>query len=247
MSEAVADFSPAGYRMLLTGLLSRGYEVRRFQSADPGRQHLILRHDVDLWPEVVRVIGRVEAELGVSAVYFFLTDSPLYEISSQSVRSAIRDLVGMGHEIGLHFDAKRHADDTATLDSAASAACALLEAVSGQPVETVSFHRPSRSFLASAAPIAGRVHAYQPRFFKEMDYCSDSRGGWRHGPPLERDAVQKGRALQLLTHPIWWVHEDGCGPEAALARLVAAKGDAIKPAIAETVTGYDPRTGRILE
>jgi hypothetical protein len=37
-----------------------------------------------------------------------------------------------------------------------------------------------------------------------MGYCSDSRGGWYHGHPLDHPSVAQGRALQLLTHPVWW-------------------------------------------
>ena len=47
----------------------------------------------------------------------------------------------------------------------------------------------------------------QPRFFSEMGYCSDSRGLWRYGHPLNHEAVEKRRSLQLLTHPIWWVSD----------------------------------------
>ena len=62
------------------------------------------------------------------------------------------------------------------------------------PVTMVSFHRPAPELLGHAAPLGGRAHAYQPRFFSDMGYCSDSRGRWGHGHPLEHPAVAEGRA-----------------------------------------------------
>ena len=47
----------------------------------------------------------------------------------------------------------------------------------------------------------------------------DSRGGWFHGHPLEHEAVRERRALQLLTHPIWWVARPGEGAVERLDRL----------------------------
>ena len=48
-------------------------------------------------------------------------------------------------------------------------------------------------------------HTYEPKFVKDIGYCSDSRGGWHHGHPLSHSSVKEGKALQLLTHPIWWI------------------------------------------
>lgn len=50
-------------------------------------------------------------------------------------------------------------------------------------------------------------------------YCSDSRGEWHYGEPADHIAVRTGRALQLLTHPIWWVGE-AAEPELRLRRYL---------------------------
>ena len=51
-----------------------------------------------------------------------------------------------------------------------------------------------------------------------MDYCSDSRGAWFHGHPLDRRSIKGGTAMQLLTHPLWWC---GKANEQAIDRLHA--------------------------
>jgi hypothetical protein len=55
--------------------------------------------------------------------------------------------------------------------------------------------------------LPGFVSAYDKRVFSDIGFVSDSRGGWYHGHPLDHPAVKARRALQLLTHPIWWTSE----------------------------------------
>jgi len=92
----------------------------------------------------------------------------------------------------------------AAVETAVAHECALLESVFGGPISTISFHRPVAERAGSANRLAGRLNAYGPRFVKDMGYCSDSRGAWQFGGPLEQPAVREKRALQLLVHPFWW-------------------------------------------
>ena len=149
-------------------------------------------------------IAEIEHALGLKAHYFVLVRTEMYNLFSAHARDALRRLADLGHEIGLHLDASFYNNDPLALQQAAETECTVLEAATGNPVRTISFHRPAKHLLGYADPLAGRVHAYQPRFFAEMGYCSDSRGAWQNGHPLENAAVREGRGLQLLTHPIWW-------------------------------------------
>lgn len=239
------DFTRAGYRALLEALLQRGYRVCGYDDVVPQNQDLILRHDIDFWPEPALAMSEIERDLGVRAFYFMLTSSPAYSIESNDTRTVIDRLQQDGHVVALHFDAARYPARIDALDAAVEEECARLEDVTKTYVPVVSFHRPSRPLLSHNAPLAGRPHAYQDRFFKDIGYCSDSRGLWRFGPPLSHEAVGRKTALQLLTHPIWWAHDDGGDREAALRRLVDVKGPQSVNLIADTVTGYDPDTGTI--
>ncbi|NMM45596.1 hypothetical protein HH303_13960 [Rhodospirillaceae bacterium KN72] len=241
------DFTRAAYRDLLSALLARGYRGTSFSGVVPSRSDLLLRHDIDLWPEIALELARIESDLGLSAEYFFLMNSPLYDPQASAIRQVMVELRAMGHGVGLHFDAALYDDDPDVLDREAARECRDLEAYSEGPVTLVSFHRPAPSLLGRPEPIAGRAHSYQPLYFSDIGYCSDSRGAWRHGHPLDHPAVAKGRAIQLLTHPVWWATDCGGDRDAALAAFVAARGEWVKPAIAETVTGYSAEIGRIIE
>ena len=50
----------------------------------------------------------------------------------------------------------------------------------------------------------GIAHTYQNKYFKDMEYISDS-GGKDPSDLIDKFLLsKKDRALQLLLHPIWW-------------------------------------------
>ncbi len=206
------------YRALLDGFAGRGYTARPFAEAEPGRRDLILRHDLDVSLEAALPVAEAERQAGVSATYFVLTRSEFYNPYSEAGSRALARLLSLGHEIGLHLDASLYGDEAA-LEEGAEREVSVLEMIAGREVSMISFHRPGEQLLGLDRRLAGRAHAYEPRFFTDMGYCSDSRGGWRHGAPLEHAAVAEDRALQLLTHPIWW-RDPPAEPAARLTRFL---------------------------
>ena len=213
------DFTIKGYLALLAEITALGYSCRTFLKADPKQRDLILRHDIDMSLEAGLEMAEAEAETSISATYFILLRSEFYNPNSARNRDRIRRLLQFGHGVGLHFDASLYGEDIDALSNAAAGECEMLEQIAGHAVEVISFHRPAKVLLGLPDSLAGRVHAYQPRYFSEMGYCSDSRGAWNFGLPFEQEAVENGRALQLLTHPIWWTGEVAT-PKAKLKRFL---------------------------
>lgn len=216
------EFSPAGYRALIAALGARGYATRGFIDADPAARHLVLRHDVDFSLAAALVMAEAEAEQGIEASYFILLRTEFYNpLSGEGLKALER--IAARHTIGLHFDAELYAGDPGALDAAAARECDLLGQVIGRPVELVSYHRPGALRGGDAERLGGRLNVYAPRFVTAMGYCSDSRGGWHHGPPLDHAAIRAGRALQLLVHPFWW-QAPALAPEVRLQRFLAERG-----------------------
>lgn len=234
-----AEFSLAAYSALLLALRERGYRDVEFQDADPSAPHLVLRHDIDMILDSAARMAEVEAGIGMHADYFVLLRSDLYNPLSPSGEGFIRRILGLGHRIGLHFDASLYPElDQAGLDRVCAAECALLESWFGISVRMVSFHRPAPAFLGLENGIGGRGHTYQPRYFSEIVYCSDSRGGWHHGHPLEKVQAAGGRAFQLLTHPVWWDSEGRETPVQRLNRLAAERHDRYRSELARNCQPY---------
>jgi len=232
------EFTYDGYRALLQSFLARGYRACDFEAADPAERHLIVRHDIDMSLDLAEPIAAIEADLGISAIYFVLVGSELYNPATQDARRSLEKVQSCGHEIGLHFDASGYAQSLDSLDAAAESECRILESITGAPVRWISFHRPVAELQGLDRRLAGRRHAYEPRFFKEMGYCSDSRGAWHYGHPLEQDAVQEGRALQLLTHPIWWTQDLMGEPLVKLERFLDERKGRLEVELAENCEPY---------
>ena len=216
------DFSPLAYRVLLERLVALGYTARSYVDAEPARADLIVRHDIDMSLQAAAGTARIEQSLGIRAVYFVLLRTEMYNALSRMGREAIHRILSLGHEVGLHFDASGHADER-TMDRVAQSECRILEEVTERPVSVISYHRPAPHLLGLKTPVAGRIHTYMPRFFSEMGYCSDSQGRWRFGHPLDHPAVAERRALQLLTHPIWWQEPGALDPVLRLERFSAVR------------------------
>ncbi len=233
----MTEFSIPGYRSLLVEFEERGYRSVSFFDVDVGQRHLLLRHDIDMSIPAALEIARLETCLGCQASYFVLLGSELYNVLAPDSIRGLRELLALGHEVGLHFDATAYEGAEADLEAAAERECDILEQSLGVQVRMISFHRPAERFLGMAERIAGRLHSYMPRFFSEIGYCSDSRGAWRSGKPLEHPAVRGGRALQLLTHPIWWVSR-GTTPVAKLNGFLNDRLDRLKRELGSNCEPY---------
>jgi hypothetical protein len=205
------------------------------------RPQVVLRHDIDMSiTAAVRMAG-IEAELGVKSHYFVLLRTEIYNALSRDGLAGLQAIVTLGHDIGLHFDASLYAPDRAALDAAAATEIGMLESALGRRIGMISFHRPAPSLIGDALPLAGRPHSYQPRFIGDIGYCSDSRGEWRHGHPLDHPAVREGRALQLLTHPIWWIGSGATAQEKVM-RILDGRFALMETTMAENCEIYRSRT-----
>ncbi len=232
------EFSLKSYSALLSTLRERGYRDVEFPDADPSSPHLVLRHDVDMTLDSAVRMAEVEAGLGMRSEFFVLLRSEIYNPLSERGERGIRRILELGHRLGLHFDASLYTGrDEDDLDRLCAAECAQLESWFGVAVRMVSFHRPAPAFLGLERDIGGRGHTYQPRYFKDIAYCSDSRGGWHHGHPLEK-VVTSGRALQLLTHPVWWDSRGRETPAERLDRLATERHDFFRNELARNCQPY---------
>jgi hypothetical protein len=200
-------FTHAAYADLLLEFLYSGYSAVDYDTVDKDRAELVLRHDLDFSLVRAMPLAELEHELGVRAHYFVLVGSRFYNIYVPESRQMLRRLVDLGHTVGLHFDAATVGEGESGLDRAVDEEARALEIVTGAEVEVVSFHRPAPQYIDWDRSIAGRRHTYQPRFYSEIAYVSDSRGAFRHGEPTDHPAFVQRRAMQLLIHPIWWTPE----------------------------------------
>jgi hypothetical protein len=184
------------YREMISFLQKKGYSFLFFEEADLllDQQKLIvlLRHDLDFDPELALPMAELEHQLGVRSTFFVLLTTQHYNFLTKSSRESIFRLLKLGHHIGLHFDALSHPiSNEAEFNHWVRREADLLESVVEVPIKVVSFHRPHQKWLGSFRPLTQPlIHTYEPRFFSEIAYYSDSTGSWSHGPtPLNRKPI----------------------------------------------------------
>ena len=214
MNKMTAEsFSIELYGEILDAFNNKDYEFVDFDSVNPNRREIVLRHDIDVCLSRAADFAEEEKRLGYKSHYFVLMTSAQYNPASQIGRICINRILDAGHRVGLHFDAALECKES--IEKRGKREVKELSELIGSDISMVSFHRPTKKWINNPENIFGLPHTYQPKFFSNIGYCSDSRGGWYNGNPISNKAIKEQRALQLLTHPIWWVGP----PLSAIERL----------------------------
>ncbi|MER2515708.1 MAG: hypothetical protein ABTR92_04750 [Candidatus Accumulibacter phosphatis] len=115
-----SDGRVASYRLLLQALLDAGLAPvlhREYAAKSDMKSILLLRHDVDSDLDAAVNMASIEFQMGVRATYFLLPPGDYGHKSnyygriafgrvwhSRKLLTAVRRLLGYGHEVGLHND-----------------------------------------------------------------------------------------------------------------------------------------------
>jgi hypothetical protein len=195
------DFTHQSYLDLLAYVQAMGYDVVPFRDAPASGSYVILRHDIDFSiPKAIEMAG-LDRQAGVHSTFFVLLTAPYYNPLSEEGLAGLRQIIGMGHEMGLHYDCTGF--DRLTPDGQKERVdrlVACLEDHLGIHVTSISQHKPTESNVKPEIP--GYVDAYSRPFFKDIAYVSDSRMMFR--VPDLRAFFQDHPRSQALIHPIWW-------------------------------------------
>ena len=200
-----ADFTLENYRRLL-GLAREKYPFRTYQDFDPDQRFLIWRHDVDFSPRAALEMARIEAAEGLQITYFVLLHSQFYNLLEKAESNCIHEILGLGHDLGLHFDCSYYAmNGEEELEELLGRERRMLEDTFGLPIHAFSFHNPTPAILCfDRGRYAGLTNTYSDFFKNREDYCSDSNGYWRFRRLEEVLREGQDERLQVLTHPIMW-------------------------------------------
>jgi hypothetical protein len=222
-----SDFTEARY----FGLLERS--LRRFAFCDFAddlrRDGIALwRHDIDFSPHRALALAKIEASLGAKATYFVMLGSSFYNPFEAAVRDLLREIVVLGHNLGLHYDAVGfHGDTLAHVERIAFEADALRRQI-GTDVRAFSLHNPSVSpgVKFDAPEYAGLVNASAPDLRAQFTYVSDSNGRWRFRSLHEVVDDAAVMRLYALTHPEWWTPEP-LPPDARVERCIKGRAERV--------------------
>ena len=212
-ADPAEDFSPEGYAALLQCAVESGYQFVTFSMAEmaaksPGR-HCLLRHDVDVSLAYALAMAEVEAERGIASTYFVMLRSGAYNLLSRAGSGLLREIVALGHEIGVHFDAGHSLVSDDRLVDLVREEARIVGDVASSEIHAVSFHQPSQQILDGQIVVPGLINSYNRAQLERWHYVSDSNRRWRaeSAARLLREATHD--KIQLLVHPIWWMARAG--------------------------------------
>ncbi len=213
------NFTLEEYRGLVSETI-KTFQACSFEDAlsiDPKSENakrVILRHDIDFSPSSALSMAEIESEIGIKSNYTVMLGSNAYNPFESKTRSFLREIVRLGHKIGLHFDASlENIVSEQELDDKVSKQAEILEYLLETDVGFFSYHNTNEFVLScNKDRYGGRVNCYARAIFDVFSYTSDSHGIWLYDS-WQNHLYQQNNFLQVLTHPVWWTKESSSSPK----------------------------------
>ena len=189
-------------------LLEKGALFYMMKELKKLKRGIILRHDFDSEMDSALPFARMEHKLSIKASYFFLLTSRSYNLYSEHCRKIVYEVISMGHEVGLHFDASIYPRDE--LEAAFMEEKHFLEILTKQKVLSMSLHDPAQD--GTYPYFNNIVNAYNWNIFSSKNYFSDS--GFRFKVTADQIlSVAKHDIVQVLLHPtIYYIRNEQESP-----------------------------------
>jgi hypothetical protein len=182
MNYYYEDFTEKNYRNLLR-LCQKNYNFISYNEYANDGKNVLWRHDIDFSVHRAKRLAQIEMEEGVKATYFLHLHSEFYNTLESEVAKCIFEIIGHGHNIGLHFDPAFYSliNTADNLENYLGLEKKLLEKVFEIEINVFSFHNPhiGNWLQVDKEMIAGMVNTYSAYIRGKYAYCSDSNGYWR--------------------------------------------------------------------
>lgn len=176
------------------------------------KRSIFLRHDIDCSIRYAYELAKIEHNLSISSNYFFMINSPFYNIFSSESRELINNIRELNHDISLHIDANNYND----LDKDFNFEKNIFEDLFNLDLKLISIHRPGKFLNNNNKIIGDCLHTYQDQFFREMIYISDSACRDIRDDIKSICLNPPKKCLHLLIHPIWWIKQTNSPTESVL-------------------------------
>ena len=207
MTSNEASFAPNynSLERLISTVHQSGYIQSRFDDPEVSNEgpRFYWRFDVDISPPSAQKIGRILTAKEVQGNFFFLLDGESYNVFTPTNIEILNELRSNGHLVGLHVNEPMVGTD----EIAIAQTLDWFQSVVTPIDNAVSFHRPSPNVLGKR--YSAFLSAYDPRFFGQGIYFSDSRRSFAFMEGLESKLKEADDDLQLLLHPVWWYPVSG--------------------------------------
>lgn len=201
------DFTLNAYIYYLKAFQRKGYSFVRFDEYMKqnrlAERICLVRHDVDRKPHFALRMAKIEHELGIKATYYFRAKKCSFD------KGIIREIEGMGHEIGLHYESLSDTNgdiELALKDFEKN----LKEFREVAKITTCSMHgRPlkpydnrdiwkkgdNHTYLKEKLDMLGEV--YLDIDYSDIAYINDTGRNWTQGKANRRDVVDSNISVSF--------------------------------------------------
>jgi len=217
MNYFTEDFTEVNYRMLLKKIKN---QTIFYKDIKQNNSFSLWRHDVDFSVYRAYALAKIENEENIKGTYFFMLGSMFYNIFEEEIKNKLSKIKSLGHEIALHFDPTQYdIKNKSNLEKYLLFEKEILENLFNVEIKVFSFHNPTEEILKyDDFTYANMINTYAKYFKRNVAYCSDSNGYWRH-KRLEEFLKEKHDKIQVLTHPAWW-QKDVVYPRQRIQRCI---------------------------
>jgi len=208
MNKEKCNFSFQHYNQILKLAKRQGYKFCFFSKRpDKKNKRIYMRHDVDFSVERTLRLAKIENKNGIVSTFFIRFNAPFYNLFDPNCLKIIKEIIGLGHQIGLHFDEKCINPRELTKKNIEKEVVSQLRVFKNyfNIKNIVSFHCPSNFVFDKRFDPNKFISVYSPQFFSKIKYLSDSRGQWREGCVCKfLKSSPPPKNLQVLIHAEWW-------------------------------------------
>lgn len=195
------------YKTLIEELKGNGYHFRPVsQLPNPtAEREAYLRHDIDFFLHEVDKMAEIEASLDVQAVYYILLSQPYNPLYCKN-KKILRQIVSLGHDIGLHYDLSVYPRNLEESALHLKKEIALLSDIIEAPIKTIAPHLVYKNKQDPFLEFNDLINPYNTAYHQDLMYISDSCRAWRDESLLQCFTKDAPKRLMLTIHPELWLN-----------------------------------------
>ena len=203
MTSSIHPFKIDHYKQILSAILASDYRSSLFSEKNLPTKVVYIRHDIDNDIGVAHNMAAIENEMGVKSTYLVLLRSGNYNPAERVNCLLLREMMEMGHEIGLHFSMVDHPElgRSEDVEKLIQQDIDILSSIIGEEIKVFGFHNPGESDDFQVE-VEGFINSYNRKYFNDAYYASESNMEWKKGCPCQFPDGIKENVVQLLIHPL---------------------------------------------
>ena len=207
------EISLDGFLRFISSSKEFEYKFISFNDLTKHDKCIILRHDVDFGLiDYAYDMAKIEQSHAIVGTYFLMLRNPLYNLFAKKNYAMVREIIDMGHHIGLHFDPSFYPLEGSVdkLYSFIREEIRVLSRLFDKNIYYFSIHKPLASMIRNNIISVNEFESvYNKEYFRDIKYMSDSCGRWRGPSIIEIVKSKRHDKIQLLVHPALWMETRG--------------------------------------